>query len=105
MANEVGPIIAQLVGGPMDGDSFVMNANMSIAPPAQLAYLSVGKDEAGEFPAWETYEGNLGAVSWEPHPQEIKYHFTGHKPALSSDAGRVDLRDRATTESERQGSE
>lgn len=73
----VGRIIADLRGGPHDGECIILAPNGSIEIPGQLVYNGLHGDE----PGWHLYEYNGMSVGqfWPKEDTAIPYGYVGFR--------------------------
>jgi hypothetical protein len=69
-----GSVTVHLIGGPMDGDSFVLAPNGSLCVPQQLSYMAAAEEQA----AWMVYESeHVFRVGWPESDETWRYSFVG----------------------------
>ena len=68
---------AQLVGGPLDGDKFIMAPVGSIMPTSQLRYPSESNIDGAVCPVWLVYQVELVPPEWTA--ETINYKYIGRQ--------------------------
>lgn len=73
-----GPLIAKLIGGPLDGDEFEMAPNGSVLPPMRFSYVSRAMIDGEDKACWINYEHKGRIAEW---PQGTAlYEYSGVTP-------------------------
>ncbi len=74
--DESGGLLVDLIGGPLDGDTFMLTPQGSIEPPGVLCYVGVHKDRACQIVYGAGLLGDTGG--WPKVDSRIQYHFWGY---------------------------
>lgn len=57
------PLVAKLIGGPLDGDEFELTPNGSILPPMRFSYAYRSEVDGVDRACWLNYEHH-GVAEW-----------------------------------------
>lgn len=72
------PLVARLVGGPLDGDEFELAPKGSILPPMRLSYAYRTSIDGEERACWLNYEHPSGVAEWGQGT--ALYEYAGVQP-------------------------
>jgi hypothetical protein len=79
-------MMAELIGGPMDGDTIILSPTGSVTPPSKLVYAWPTVVNGDQPKKWLEYQARPILAGWPRSNVCVHYEFTSSKQSMPSQA-------------------